>query len=109
MGTSLIEQITREGAISVTAAAAIFGEFRRGTPTRRQTVVRWMLQGVRLPSGERVKLEHYRIGSRLMTSRARCLNFLDRQQQPAPEMKQTAPKRDKAAREAGRRLAALGA
>src|SRR6185437_9639315 len=108
MGTSLIEQITREGAISVTAAAAIFGEFRRGTPTRRQTVVRWMLHGVRLPSGERVKLEHYRIGSRLITSRARCLNFLDRQQQP--ETKQTAaPKRNKAAREAGRRLAALGA
>ena len=81
--------------------------------------MRWMLDGIRMPDGQKVKLQHFRLGSRLMTSRERWLAFIHAQQS-APE-EQAAPeevkqpthkgpkKRVNPAREAGRRLASLGA
>lgn len=33
----------------------------------RETVIRWMLKGIQTPAG-RIRLEHYRLGNKLLTS-----------------------------------------
>lgn len=40
------------------------------------TVWRWCTQGTRTPDGRRVRLEYYRIGSRVMTTREAVARFV---------------------------------
>jgi hypothetical protein len=58
------------------------GVFRRGRVTHPSTLVRWMLDGIRLTDGRQLKLEHIRVSNRLMTSRAALVRFLAAQQVP---------------------------
>jgi hypothetical protein len=77
-----VDRILSEGPIGASEAARLLGVFRGGRPTHPSTPVRWMLSGVQLPDGRRIKLEHIRVANRLMTSRAALIRFLAAQQDP---------------------------
>ena len=68
--TARIDRILTESPIGLSAAAKLFGTFRVGRPTSPATLFRWCVDGVKLRDGRRVRLEHIRIGNRLLTSRA---------------------------------------
>jgi hypothetical protein len=80
--TDRIDRLTTEGAIGLAAAARVFGSFRNGANTSPTTLYRWATRGVRVRDGRRVRLESFRVGGRLMTSRPACLRFLAEQQDP---------------------------
>ncbi len=109
-----IDRILTETPIGLSAAARLFGTFRGGQPTSPATLFRWCIQGVKLPDGRRVRLEHIRIGTRLMTSRAACIRFLEAQQSDPTDSASTPPrvsppKQRCRAEAAGRKLVERGA
>ena len=75
-----VDRILGEGAVNASALAELLGSFREGKPTHPRTITRWMLTGVELPDGRRLKLEHVRAGARLLSSRAALTRFLAAQQ-----------------------------
>jgi hypothetical protein len=107
----LIDRILTENPIGLSAAARLFGSFRQNKPTNPATIFRWCVQGVKLPDGRRVRLEHVRLSNRLLTSRAACVRFLEAQQtDPAPAPALDSPaRRVRDADAAGRRLDEKGA
>lgn len=79
------------------AAAA---KFIPGTTTknpRPETLYRWCTSGARAADGTRTKLEHVRVGSRIVTSRAAIQRFLMRLTSgttaPAPTVRTPAQRR----------------
>jgi hypothetical protein len=77
-----VDRILSEGPIGASEAARLLGVFRGGRSTHPSTPVRWMLSGVQLADGRRLKLEHIRVANRLMTSRPALVRFLVAQQSP---------------------------
>ena len=75
-----IDRIIDEGPQPASALAELLGSFREGRPTHPRTITRWMLAGIDLPDGRRLKLEHVRAGGRLLSSRAALTRFLEAQQ-----------------------------
>jgi len=57
-----------EQTITLTEAARRVPAARNGKRTHLSTILRWILQGAKGPSGARVKLEGIRLGNRWMTS-----------------------------------------
>lgn len=101
----LIERLISEGAIGMTEAASLPGTFRGGRPCHPSTLTRWCLTGVRLPDGTVLRLEHFRVAGRLMTSRAALLRFLAAQQTGPPDPPPRSPaQRDRDAAAAGLEL-----
>jgi hypothetical protein len=68
-----------ETTISLSQAARLLPPGRRGRPVTLSCVLRWVLDGVRLASGERVRLEATRMGGRWLTSVEALQRFADRQ------------------------------
>jgi hypothetical protein len=79
-----VNRILSEGAIGASEAALQMGVFRSRRGTHPSTIVRWMVDGIRLSDGRTLKLEHIRVSNRLMTSRAALIRFLAAQQEPCP-------------------------
>ncbi len=113
--TSLIERIIAEGAMGCAEAARLFGTFRSGRPCHPATISRWCISGVRVRTGRRVKLEHFRGAGKLMTSKAAIFRFLAAQQEPAETAEPatiplpTPTERRRAIEAAARELEAAGA
>jgi hypothetical protein len=80
---SIVEKLTAEGLIGMAETARVLGTFRSGKPTHPSTPTRWALDGIRLPDGRRLKLEHIRMGDRIMTSKPALVRFLAAQQDPS--------------------------
>ena len=104
--------ISSEPLIRLTDAARLAGPGRGNRPTHLSTVLRWILDGVKTPSGERVRLEAARIGSRWMTTAAAVQRFvealtprLDGDASPPPR---TPTARKRASDRATKRLERLG-
>lgn len=104
--------ITSEPLIRLSDAARLAGPGRGNRPTHLSTVLRWILDGVLTPNGERVRLEAIRVGSAWKTSTAAVQRFLaaltprlDDQPTAAPRTPQM---RQRAADVASRRLAEDG-
>jgi hypothetical protein len=76
---TLVEQLVREGLISMSGAARVYGQSRDGVMTHRGTPARHALQGVRLSDGRLLKLESVRINGQLRTSKAAVLRFFESQ------------------------------
>ena len=98
----LIERLAVEGPIGLTAASRILKR-------HPSTLARWCIDGLKLPNGTALKLESYRLGGKLSTSRPAILRFIAAQQpidSPAPI--QTPAARRRADREAERILDAAG-
>jgi hypothetical protein len=90
--TTAIERLMGEGLLGMAETARLLGTFRGGRPCHASTIVRWCLDGVKLRNGQRLRLEHIRVGERLMTSKAALLRFLEAQQDPASIASTTAPR-----------------
>lgn len=109
----LVEKLTDEGLLSMSAAARMYGESRPGHATHKSTVTRHALAGVRLPDGSTLRLEAVRVAGRLMTSRAAVLRFFERQQSdttspPTPPAPRSPAQRSKASARAAAELDKLG-
>jgi len=79
--------LRNETPISLAQAARLLPPGRRGRPVTISCLLRWVLDGVRLPSGERVRLEASRLGGRWLTSVEALQRFADRQT-PQPRSEQ---------------------
>jgi hypothetical protein len=100
--------LTAETPVPLKDACRLIPPGRQGKKTHLSTLLRWILQGARSPSGERVKLDAVRLGSRWMTSREALQRFAERltpqlNDPPAPAPR-TPIARCRAAEQAGKRL-----
>jgi hypothetical protein len=107
-----VQRILDEGALGMAQAARFFGSYRSGRPTHPSTLTRWCLDGIRLRNGRRLRLEHIRIGERLLTSKAAVLRFLTQQQDassiPEPPTLRSPAERKRANAKAEAELEASG-
>jgi hypothetical protein len=98
--------------ISLSQAAALIPSQSSSKPVLAAVVARWISRGVKAPDGRRVRLQAVRCGSRWMTTRAWLEQFA-RDQTPSfnDDIKppQSDSRRERAAREAGKRLELMGA
>jgi hypothetical protein len=86
---------------------------RNGRQLHYSTLIRWIVDGVRGPSGERVRLGGKRIGSRWLTSREAIQRFADALTPSLDSTPQSTPtptpaRRHRAAERAGKVLQELG-
>ena len=70
--------VSSESTISLNQAARLLPLGRGGRPASLSCVLRWILTGARGPSGERVRLEAVRLGSRWITSQEALQRFAER-------------------------------
>lgn len=102
--TGVVERLLTETRLSMSEAADLMG-------VHTATAVRHTQRGVRLAGGERLTLEHYRVGAKLFTSREAVARFLAAQSgvaAPAPAPARQSDQ-DKATARAVARLAEMGA
>jgi hypothetical protein len=104
--------LTNETPLPLAVAARLVPPARGGKRTHLSTILRWILEGTRGPSGETVRLEAVRLGSRWMTSREALQRFADRltprlDGDPAPAPR-TSGRRQRASERAAAELTALG-
>jgi hypothetical protein len=71
-------ELKSESIISLAQAARLLPPGRRGRPVTLSCVLRWILDGVKIPAG-RVRLEAIRIGGRWLTSIEAMERFAARQ------------------------------
>jgi hypothetical protein len=98
--------------LGLAEAAAKLPPFRRGRPVTASCVLRWILDGVKVPGGGKAKLEAVRIGRRWLTS-MQALERFATAQTPGLDPQPTATPRPLAARQraserAARQLERLG-
>src|SRR5437660_1613990 len=88
--------LANESLLSLAQAAAALPTGRQGKKVHLSTILRWILAGVRTPTG-RVHLEGIRLGGRWLTSREALQRFADRQtpdcSPPAPTPRMSAARR----------------
>jgi hypothetical protein len=101
-----------EKPIPLAAACALVPPGRRGKRTHLSTLLRWILNGARGPSGARVRLEAVRLGGRWMTSREALQRFAEaltpKHQEPGAPTVRTPGARQRAADRAAAHLARSG-
>jgi len=72
-------EFRNETLLTLAQAAKILPRSRQNKPVSLGCVLRWVLNGVRTPSGEVVRLEAIRLGPRWVTSQEAIQRFADRQ------------------------------
>jgi hypothetical protein len=70
--------LANESLIGLAQAAATLPPGRRGKRVHLSTILRWVLKGVKTPTGL-VQLEAIRLGGRWLTSREAMQRFAERQ------------------------------
>jgi len=100
-----------EGVIPLREVTRRVPAFRLGKKTTYSCVLRWSLKGVRVPGGQRVRLEAVRCGGRWLTTEAALQRFLLAQQPtegPARTPPRSAIRRRRDSERAGERLKKVG-
>jgi hypothetical protein len=101
-----------ETPIPLAEACKLVPPARQGKRTHLSTLLRWITRGTRSPSGEIVRLDGIRIGSRWMTSREALQRFGEaltpRTDTAVTATPRTPGQRSKASEKAARELEALG-
>ena len=104
--------ISSETTLSLSQAARLLPPGRRGRPVSLSCLLRWVLDGVPGPDGQRVRLEAVRLGARWVTSREALQRFAERlTPQPStspPQPPRTPSQRQQASERADRALQAAG-
>ena len=104
--------LTAEKPISLAEACKLVPPARQGKRTHLSTLLRWIISGVRNPSGQIIRLDGIRIGGRWMTSREaiqRFANALTPNLDVTPPLTPRTPtQRQKAADRAARELEGIG-
>jgi hypothetical protein len=72
-------EFRNESILSLAAAARMLPPGRRGRPVSLSCILRWIVDGVKLRSGETVRLEGFRLGGRWLTSIEALERFAARQ------------------------------
>jgi hypothetical protein len=96
-----------ETRLRLDEAAKLVPPSRRAKSTHISTILRWILNGARTPSGEIVRLEAYRCGSKWITSVEALQRFCERLTPSlgvSPPVTRTAPARARANQRAAREL-----
>ncbi|MFO0964763.1 MAG: hypothetical protein U0793_04125 [Gemmataceae bacterium] len=101
----IVEEIARGEGQSLTQLAKLFPPARRDKPVTLGCVLRWVLHGVRLPSGETIRLEAARCSGRWLSTRPAVERFLAAQT-PAAHLAQALPRSEGQRRRAADRAAA---
>ena len=104
--------LANETIITLAQVGDYLPAFRKQARVSISCALRWVLDGVRLPAGEAVRLEAVRLGGRWLTSVEALQRFaeaqtprLDGQAAPAPPTPAT---RERASRRAAEQLERLG-
>ena len=71
--------LRNESTVSLSQAGRLLPPGRRGRPVTLSCLLRWVQDGVKLPSGETVRLEACRMGGRWITSFEALQRFAVRQ------------------------------
>ncbi len=71
--------LTTETILSLPEAARSLPAGRRNRPVSMSCIFRWITSGVKLPSGDVVRLEAVRLGGRWLTSKEALQRFADAQ------------------------------
>jgi hypothetical protein len=103
--------LSLERPISLQEAARILPAGRNGQPVHLSCVLRWILDGAKGPSGDRVRLDGLRVGGRWITSREALQRFaeaLTPRTDTTPTTPRTPTARTRACDRAGKRLEAAG-
>lgn len=111
--TEPVRSVLEETTLSLIAAARRLPPGRRGRPVTLSCVFRWITDGVKLPSGDVVRLEAVRLGGRWITSVEALERFAARQtpdmsSRPAPTPTPPPATRQRAAAKAGAKLERMG-
>src|SRR5262249_43174682 len=110
-GLNTVIDLKTETPVSLSQAARLLPPGRRGRPVTLSCVLRWVLDGVRLPSGDTVRLEAIRLGGRWLTSveamERFALSQTPRLDSPTPVIR-TPRQRLRAAERATRELKRVG-
>src|SRR5438132_94236 len=77
--TAITAEILSGSGLSLSQAARRFPPFREGKAVVPSTVFRWIVDGVRLPDGRRLRLEAARLGGRWLTSGPAIERFISGQ------------------------------
>jgi hypothetical protein len=102
-----------ETTIALAGAARLLPPARLDRPVTVSCVLRWILDGVRLPSGEVIRLQAIRVGGRWLTSVEALQRFAE-QQTPkldaaeSPPRPRTAAQRERADKRAAAELDRMG-
>jgi Protein of unknown function (DUF1580) len=109
--TDVLSEIRSGQGVGLPALAAGFVEHGGGRLINHATLWRWCDRGCKTASGETVKLEHVRFGSRIVSTfdaLERFLAAITERPEDATTVRTTG-QRDRAAAKADRELAAAGA
>jgi hypothetical protein len=102
-----------EELISLAQAASRIPPYRKRR-TNPSTIFRWLTQGIKMPSGEMLRLEGIRLAGRWLTSSQALTRFLETQNAACNPVISDAPKprtptqRERASAQAGKELEAMG-
>ncbi|HKB41964.1 MAG TPA: DUF1580 domain-containing protein [Gemmataceae bacterium] len=105
--------LSHEDLLPLTAACRVIPPGRNGRRTHLSTLLRWIINGVRAPGGDVVRLEAVRLGGRWLTSAQALQRFGERltppqDGAPRPAAPRTAGAAARASRRAAEELERLG-
>jgi hypothetical protein len=107
----IFEEIARGQGQTLNQLARLFPPARRGKPVSLSCILRWVINGIRLPDGSVVRLEAARCSGRWLSSPAAIQRFLAAQTPSLPPVgtpPRTPRQRSRADERARRELAAAG-
>lgn len=106
----LLQEIAAGEGLTLNQLARLMPSSRRGKPVSLSCMVRWVVDGVKLPTGDRVRLEACRLGGRWLSSLAALQRFITAQtpQPGQPPLPRPDRQRNAAAARAARSLAKAG-
>jgi hypothetical protein len=108
----LLEEIEAGQGETVTRAARRVPRTRQDKPVTLGCLLRWILQGVQGPNGQRVRLEAARLAGKWITTPGAIRRFIEAQTPPLDGNPAPAPRspanRRRAAERAGRELDSIG-
>jgi hypothetical protein len=76
---NVTNEILAGSGLNLGQAPRCFPPYRESRPVNPSTVFRWIMYGVHLRDGTRLRLEACRVGGRWLTSREAIKRFIDRQ------------------------------
>lgn len=79
MDTRLLDEISQGYGKSLAQAAKLCPSSRRGRPVTLSCLLRWVLEGIRGPDGNRVRLEAARLAGRWITTPQAITRFIQAQ------------------------------
>lgn len=103
--------LSAEQPVPLAKATKFVPPARQGKRTHLSTLLRWILKGLRSPTGEIVCLEAIRLGGRWVTSREALQRFAERltpNPEERPKTLRVPASRQKAAKHAENQLKELG-